>query len=1110
MKIKLIPVFLISVCLFFTNVFGQSFGQNKVQYQKTDWRFLQSKHFNIYFAKENKGLAEFAADMGEKAYKELSEDLFHNFQKRIPIIIYGSHSQFEETNIILETLPEGVGGFTEMYKTRVVLPFTGSYDDFKHVLHHELAHAVVFNLVYGNLGAMVMRTQFQVPLWFHEGLSEYESLKWDLEADAFMADVAANGRIPSFTQNFGGFMVYKAGQSFFNYLSQVYGRYSIGRFVHRAHRVRDFSKAFESAFGEPLEDVSKEWTRFIKRCYWPEVGRREEIDQFSDQLTTHPKDLSNYNLQPSLSPDGKLVAFFSDRKDYTDIFILSVEDKKIVTRIASQDQSIHIESFHPFHSGITWSPDGTRLLLVTKMRGKEYLSIFDIKKKKQVEKIPIPLETVFSPDWSPDGRSVVFSAIQTGQTDIYLYEFETKKLKRLTADKSCDRHPRFSPDGTRIAFDSNHGKDPLSLRYFKRATYDIYVIRRDGSGARRLTMNPFDDQSPTWSPDGHRIIFTSNRNGFENLYTLMVDSAGPVNPVSDVLGSCQTPHWARTKDHLVFSLFKSGGWDIYLMKKPLEKMKKDPLVPTRYVESLLDTTKSFFPPKKKMTLARKKRMSDKKRKRKKDRVNEPAIMPLPEPDDTPETSLISSVKSEQSTITDTAGPDTLVSDSLHTEALSDTVKKDSLSVVAVKDSTDSTTLFDTLDLPQAMPEDTSIFFQDTLAYKTEKGMYRTYPYRLKFSPDYISFGLVASTYYGGAASGTVVFSDILGNHRFALAGDIFQSSIGTSNLFVNYFFLKHRVDFGVVGFFSRNLLYKSGSSGYETVRYYLNQDFGGAFIVQYPFSLISRIEASLLGLSIEKKGMILTEQQELESSPDPSENVYTIVPKCAFVSDNILWGITGPVNGKRFRVDLTVSPEFKQNDYSYWAVTADFRKYFHLWKKYSFAIRFAGGRSDALGDGLNPLEFKLGGDINWFLTPSINLANFDNSIEDTYFSQLVVPLRGTSYYDYKGTRFLLSNIEFRYPFIKNITLAWPIPIELRYIKGALFYDMGSAWTHTSSWDPGGLSGGWIKLEDLIAGVGFGMRMNLGLFILRVDKAWQTDLSSIIGDPITYISIGAEF
>ncbi len=1047
----------------FYSAFCVSFGQNKVQYRKFDWQYLQSKHFDIYFLEEDKKLAEYSANLAEECYDSLSKDLNHKLSKRIPVIVYGSHGQFEQTNIMMEAIPEGVGGFTEMYKNRVVVPFTGSYSEYKHVLYHELTHAVVFDLIFGNFSTMLMRTRFNIPLWFHEGLSEYESLKWDINSDAYLMDAIISGNIPTFSGNFGGFTVYKAGQSFYNYLASVYGKESIQRFLHNVHIEKEFPKAFESSFGEKLEEVDKQWRKFVKKRYWPELGKRMEITDIAKQLTFNKKDFSNFNLQPSLSPNGNEIAFFSDRKGFTDIYIASTKKMKVITKIASQKQRVHVESLHPFYSGITWSPDGTKILYTAKVQGKENFIIYDIKKNKEHGKIPLNFKSAFSPDWSPDGRFIVFSGVKDSSTDIYSLELSTKKTKQLTYGYECERNPRFSPDGTKITFDSNPKKDNFLKNVSVKINRNIFVMKSDGTNIRRLTKSTFCDEHPAWATNGKSIFFTSNRNGIKNLYSIRLDSNNIVLPISDIVGSCQTPNTAKSSNKLVFSYYTTGAWNLYCIDNPSQKTLNKKLEPTFYVKSLQDTSIKFFPA---LKVTNNDSVSFKK-------------------------------------------------DSLQNKKAPKTKRKSFDNFTHIRNPFDTRPAFfsnlptdTTYPTKKAIP-DSLIFFYDSLAYKTKDGEYKTHPYKLKFSPDVALFGITASTYYGAAAQGAVVFSDIMGNHRISVSGDFYQNTNGTSNLLFNYFCLKNRTDWGFTGFFSRNFTGNLSFSDSDSAIYFYDQYFGGALITQYPFSMVSRTELSLLGISIERKGFIDTLGQFMEFSGNSLITKNTVILQSAFVHDNILWGFTGPVNGNRWRIDVSLSPALMDyNDFSFLTVGADIRKYFNLWKKYSFALRLSTGFSQAIANGENPVKFKLGGDNNWLFSPSVKVDNTSGAIDDTYFSNSIAPLRGTIYNEYSGTKYLLHNFEFRYPFIRNIDIVWPIPIRLRYIKGALFYDIGSAWDNTKKWHPFTTSNGWIKLDDLVAGIGVGMRMNLGIAVIRLDRAWKTNLENI-SSSTTYLSLGAE-
>jgi len=176
---------------------GQGFGKNKVQYSDFRWEYIQSKHFDVYFTEGGREIADFAATAAESAYVTISYTLRWDLQKRISLIIYNSHNDFQSTNVSLGYLYEGIGGFTELFKNRIVLPWEGSYKEFKSTLHHELVHAMVNDLVYGGSIQSVVsgRVSLNIPLWFGEGFAEYSSDMWDSRADMFMRDLAVNAKV---------------------------------------------------------------------------------------------------------------------------------------------------------------------------------------------------------------------------------------------------------------------------------------------------------------------------------------------------------------------------------------------------------------------------------------------------------------------------------------------------------------------------------------------------------------------------------------------------------------------------------------------------------------------------------------------------------------------------------------------------------------------------------------------------------------------------------------------------------------------------------------------------------------------------------------------------
>ena len=169
---------------------AQYFGQNKVQYRVYDWRSISSDHFEVYYYSGLDSLSMRVLDLAEKTQLVLSRRIGHTLTRRVPIILYGSHNDFAQTNVTPELVDAGTGGFTEALRNRVVIPFTGSYEELRHVLVHELTHATMFDLLYGGSAASLIARQsfFSLPLWFAEGSAEYFSLGLEANAEMFLRD----------------------------------------------------------------------------------------------------------------------------------------------------------------------------------------------------------------------------------------------------------------------------------------------------------------------------------------------------------------------------------------------------------------------------------------------------------------------------------------------------------------------------------------------------------------------------------------------------------------------------------------------------------------------------------------------------------------------------------------------------------------------------------------------------------------------------------------------------------------------------------------------------------------------------------------------------------
>ena len=1088
------------------------FGQNKLQYAKKPWSYIKSTHFDIYYSEKSREIADFAADHLEKSLAAISRNISYNIKKRIPVIIYKSHADFEQTNVLLDDIGEGTGGFTEILKSRIVIPFTGSYKDFEHVLHHELTHAVMFDLIFENVfNALRYRASFNIPLWAAEGWAEHESAGWNLESDAILMDAVVSGYLAEPRYNFGSmYMAYKGGMAFFNFMTTQFGNECVGNFIKYLNIYKDVDKAFVRATRMDLKRAGELFLLDLKKKYWPELGQRDNAEEVAKRLTRHrpagiywvmpERDpLANFNIQPTVSPDGKYIAYFSDRDDFVGIYIMDSRTGKIVRRLAQAGSSGQFESFHFYDSGIAWSEDGKTLMFVTQSNGQDVLRVISVTRGAIVQTLPVRMDRIESPDWSRDGRYVVFSGFQNAMVDLYLFDLKEKKLKKLTADKSYETRPRFSSDAEKIVFEAEYGAaSAKSCNGF-----DIFIMNRDGTNLKRVTSNPFDDRMACFSDNDSLVYFISNRSGISNIYVTRIDSVSP-RPITNFYSGCFTPSLPRDNSFMVFSVFENGGWDIYRMENPLKKIKTNELRKTNYLRSLVDSSFFFW-----------------------DKRNLP-----PDPADT--------------TIKDTAPA--AVSDSgdtMHTAEKDSAAKKDSVETAEEDQdpfyhdpfnpygNSDPFSRDPFYAAPRRQrrppPVDTSAFLHDSFAYKDNQGNFIEHPYTPRFTVDAVSAmigaGAASATDWAVGGQTAISLSDILGSHRIAVMANLYGASLDNMvdllSYYVAYGYLPYRTDFFAAAsrYVNPFVLQRIGAIPDTTDPdyYYLwyFDAFNNATVnVSYPFSKYLRLE-STAGFDLitrTAKYYDVDSRGEKYLAERREADFYHTTFGIDGVFDNTLWGATGPVNGQRLRLSGVVVPPLGNSDFSYGYVIGDARRYFHFLKKYVVALRLTGGASMPLWGGTNPKRFYLGGvpgNISYFFMNYF----MDTSIESNYYSSIVMPLRGYAIGAANpggNTKFMLSNMEFRFPFIENISLYFPLPISINYIMGSVFWDAGAAWNSLDDFNAadGSLMRGRLTFDDMKSGVGFGLRMNLfGALVLKWDHAYRLGEHHLSED---YFSLGAEF
>ncbi len=527
---KLIKYFLLISLLFAEQTGAQYlfFGRNKVQYEKFDWKVLKTEHFDIFYYDEFGEIAEIGANYAEEAYTELKVKFNEVVNRRIPLIFYNTHSHFQQTNTIPGFIPEGVGGFFEFFKGRVVIPFLSSLGQFRHVIRHELVHVFTVEKILRSMEDHRLPERGYPPLWFIEGLAEFWSTDWDSQAEMLMRDAVPNGyyaRLKDIDAIYGSFLMYKEGQKFLEFMTKEYGEEKILALLNNFWRFRKFNEVMEFVLGETIEVIDNKWDYYLKQEYFPLY--KEKYPHFinSKKLTDF-----GFNFAPSYhnGPDGKSIYFIGNHNGYSSVYRLPYNENSTEfldpEMIIQGEKEEIFESFHMLTASLSVSKQGL-MAFVTKSGASDLIHLFSLKEKEIINSLSFDeLLTVNSPKFSENGNQLVFYGTdRKGYVDLYIYELTTKKLVRLTNDYYSDKDPVFNKEGNKIIFSSDRTTGAFKQKF------NLFEIDIKTGEINILTFVGANVMTPHFNADYSRLFCTSDLDGVPNVWEVNFENGFPVS-----------------------------------------------------------------------------------------------------------------------------------------------------------------------------------------------------------------------------------------------------------------------------------------------------------------------------------------------------------------------------------------------------------------------------------------------------------------------------------------------------------------------------------------------------------------------------------------------------
>jgi Tol biopolymer transport system component len=943
MKLFLITLFLSQMLP--AQIFS-GFGRNKIQYFDLEWYILKTEHFDIYYYPEMEDLAKKGAFFAEESFKIVSEKFNHVVKRRIPLIFYSTHKHFQQTNITPGFIPEGVGGFFEFLKGRVVIPGNGNMNQFKKVIRHELVHVFMHEKV------LAMNKQYKgyglfPPLWFSEGLAEIYSLEKDPNAEMVIKDAVLSNYIPSLDEMFrirGTYTMYKVGENLLRYIAEHYGEEKIQQLISDMWKYKRFKDLFENVIGESTKKFSKKWQYSLKKKYYPMLKDYDFADLITDEVDPYA-----YNFKPIYYKKNNEIIFWSNRTGYTGIYRKSLnlvdqnDDNDDVEVILTGEKSGDFESFSIFSNRLTVNSNDI-LAFSSKTQGTDALYFYDLNMKQIINKVKFKdLVSVVSPNFHPSGDKLVFSGLErSGYSNLYIYDLTADKLEKLTDDFYDDIDPTWSADGGSIYFSSD--RTDLGSKW----AYNIFSFNVSDKKINYVSYGKHRDLTPLSSPSGKYIAFVSDRNDQKNLYLIPSESSekdAKSIKLTNFTSSVFDFDWVGD-DKIVFTAFQNGRFKTQLLENILEN-KDETGTELTYQEN-------------------------------------------------------NQVEKETYTANSWEIPKI---------ASSQVLKKNKYE------------------------EDYAI----DVAYS-------------QVSQDPI-FGTVSAAAIG--------ISDMLGDERYII--HLYNNATRSSDFFKSFnfkvtkFSLGQRINYGYG-------IYRFAGIRYNYRDYYDEEEIGADFLLHYPFDQFRRLEFySNLRYS------------EREADFRNSKRFSWLnTSYVSYVKDNSIWGATGPMDGERFKVSLSYTQDFVNNNFSYYTFLADYRRYFRTSARTSYSVR----GMTMINNGRGARLYAIGG--SW-------------------------DLRGYDFLSLRGEKLAFISQEFRFPFLDffGFKFASGPALGSNYINGAVFLDVANVFGSFSQPD--------LQINKTFGSFGLGVRMNfLGAVVFRFDLGKKTDFKSIPNSTFFRFFFGWDF
>ncbi|NVO03892.1 MAG: PD40 domain-containing protein [Bacteroidetes bacterium] len=1074
-----------------------TFGKNRVQYNEHFWTFYRFDQFDTYFYTNGKPLAVYTAKFAEKNIAAIEKKLDITLSTKIQFVIFNTLGELKQSNIgLISNEQYNVGGTTHIVGSKVFIYFDGNHRKFDQQILAGITQVLINQMMYGeHLTSKVKNTTLlNLPDWYIQGLVAYVSEGWNTETDNTVKDAILSHKFEKFSQ-LEGVDATMAGHSIWNFISEKYGENVIPNILYMTKVSKSVENGFLFVLGSSYKKLIMDWLDFYDKRYYD--SDKERVKPAEVSLLKKVKKSRVYS-KIKISPDGKYAAFTTNEIGQYKVWIYDFEKKKAKKILKSENKLDEKTDFS--FPVLSWNPAGNFLTIITEKKGKMIMSYYTPETKKFDKSRLFDFEKILSFNYSPNGKMFVFSGVQKGQSDIFVYNLASHGYEQITKDVWDDLNPCFIKNGSEIVFSSNRLNDTIrfdneTIINSTSPTTDLFLydFLHKKTILKRITKTPLANESFPAEYDDSHITFLSDMNGINNSYIAKFDSA--ISYVDT------TVHYRYFTDYFASTDYsrsiieqdvntKAGKTANIIFDNGKYKMFVNDLVDSKTIPPLSLSNTDYI--KDLIKIKAKEKADSSINKQIKDLINKNEAK--------------DSTKIKHKKITSTFSTN---------ETKADTNKIDINNYTFGKKKKINE------NNPELIKSDTTIA-KSTIAtvptFQSYNAKQRNYD--VEYSIDKLvlraDFSFLNSSYQPFFGGNQPVFinppfnglikvgvTDLLEDYRIT-GGVGLSLDLDNNEYVLSYENLKHRLDKQIV-FHRQSIL---DLNGYPFIQHQIHELL---YLVKWPFSDV----LALKGTASYRNDRATFLSVDMNTLLEPDRYANWAGLKGELVFDNTREKGMNLYFGSRFKIFAEVYQNINDSKTLY-VLGFDYRKYTKIHKTFIWANRIAA--STSFGD--QKLVYYMGGVDNW-LFPKFN-SNINIAQDQNYaYQTLATNMRGFTQNIRNGNSFAVINSELRMPIIKYL-LNRPIKSEFfRNFQIVGFGDIGTAWTGTDPYSDknalytqvisqGPMTVTVIKqIDPIVGGCGFGLRSKILGYFVRADWAWGVE-DGYLQKRIFYLSFGLDF